>query len=253
MTQAISLGDLESAAVRSLAGFRSHSKAGLAVNATTNTYTVTIANKQTDDIIDVTVSVDGVAETATYTVLVGDVSNDAVATALEVQIEALTGVASSATGAVITVTPATTTKAIVVTATVTKAVGDPTTTATVAQTIIGAKGIKTANTVLFSLDGHAGSKAATNNIALTGSAIPASSYRWWLVTVDTSGNFTATPGTDNKNVLPDIPASQSVVGAFKIATAAATTFTPGTTGLNSTGITDTYYDLSVVPTAGYPA
>lgn len=255
MSNSIKLGDLDTEVLRSLTSQRSLSKAGLAVNSTTNTYTLTLGGaKQTDDIISVTVAVDGVAETATYTTLVGDADLSAVATALEVQIEALTGVASSAVGAVITITPATTTKAIVVTATVTKAVGDPTTTATVAQTIIGSKGIKTGSTFTFVVDGHMGSQTTQTNVALTGSVIPVSSFKWYLVTINTSGTVTATPNPVNGvNELPTIPANQAVVGAVKIATNDSVTFTPGTTSLNATGITDTYYDLSCVPKAGYPA
>lgn len=246
------LNDLNYEALRSLVAQRSFSKAGLAVNSTTNTYTVTVGGTvQTGDELNVTVAVDGVAETATFTLTGSETTTTLAATQLEVQVEALTGVTSSAAGAVVTITPTTTTQAIVVTASVTGT--DPTTTLTVAQTIIGAKGIKTANTLAFGIDGHTGSKTTTTNIALGGAAIPISSFKWWLVTVDTAGTFTATPGENGKNVLPDIPASQAVVGAVKVATDATHTFTPGVTGLNSTGITDTYYNLSCVPAAGYPA
>ena len=64
---------------------------------------------------------------------------------------------------------------------------------------------------------------------------------------------TATAGVTNENMLPEIPSNQAPIGAVKIATDSTHTFTPGTTGLNATGITDTYFDLSCVPTAGYPA
>jgi len=253
MDRSINLGDMESTALRSLLSMRSFSKPGLAVNATTNTYTLTIDSKQTDDIITVSVVTEAGTVTDDYTVLVGDADDDAVATALELVIEALVGVASSVVGSVITITPATTTEAITVTATVTKAVGDPTTTATVAQTIIGAKGVKTANTFLFGIDGHCGQQTTQTNVALGGSTLPASSFRWYLASIGTTGVVTMTPGTDNENMLPAIPANQAPIGALKIATGAAATFTPGTTGLNATGITDTYYDLSCVPKAGYPA
>lgn len=255
MDKAICIGDVNDAAFRSLIGFRTLSKPGLAVNSTTNTYTLTLGGtKQTDDIISVTVAVDGAAETATYTTLVGNANLDAVATALEVQIEALTGVTSSVSGSVITITPTTTTQAIVVTAAVTKAVGDPTTTATVAQTIVGSKGIKTENTFQFVIDGHAGEQTTQTNVALSGiDVIPVSSFCWWLVSIGTTGVVTATQGTVGQNMLPAIPANQAPIGAVKIATDGTHTFTPGVTGLNSTGITDTYFDLSCVPKAGYPA
>jgi hypothetical protein len=252
---AISLNDVESAAIRSLLGCRTLSKPGLAVNSTTNTYTLTLGGtKQTDDIITVNVSVNGAtAVTATYTTLVGDADLDAVATKVEVQVEALTGVESTVSGSVVSIRPATTTDAIVVTAAVTKAAGTPTTTATVAQTIIGSKGIKTGNTFQFVLNGHNGSQTTQTNVALTGTTIPVSSFKWWLAVIDSSGTVTAVEGTNGKNVLPEIPDGKVPIGAVKIATNSSVTFIPGVTSLNLTGITDTYYDLSCVPAAGYPA
>lgn len=251
MSKAINAGDVDSEALRSLIMQRSFSKAGLAVNATTNTYTVTIGTKQTDDVITVNIITEAGLVTAEYTVLVGDADEAAVAAALELIIEALTGISSSATGAVITITPTTTTQGIVVSAAVTGT--DPTTTATVAQTIIGSKGYKTANTFMFGIDGHTGSQTTQSNLALTGAVIPVSSFKWWLITIDTDGTLHAAPGNNGENILPSIPANQAVVGAIKVATSAAATFTPGVTSLNATGITDTYYDLSCIPKAGYPA
>lgn len=262
MSLAIGLGDAESTVINVLNGYRSFSKAGLAVCATTNTYTLTLGGtKQTDDIITVSIVTEVGTVSDSYTVLVDDADLDAVATALEAKIEALTGISSSVTGSVITITPTTTTEGIVVTATVTKAEGTPTTTATVAETIIGSKGVATANTLFYTVDGHAGSKAATNNIAFTGvQPIAAESFRWYLLTIGpgADGTFYLTPAPeDGVNVLPDIPVVNNylttVVGAVKIATAANTVFVPNTTSLNATGITDTYFNLSVIPMAGYPA
>lgn len=255
MSKAIMLGDTNAEVLRSLLGYRALSKAGLAVNSTTNTYTITLGGTiQTDDIITVTIVTEAGTVTGEYTVTASEDTLTKAATALELITEALTGVASSASGAVVTITPATTTEALEsVTATVTKASGTPTTTATVAQTIIGAKGIKTANTMSFIIDGHMGSQTTQTNVALTGDTIPVSSFKWWLVSINTSGTVTATPGENGVNMLPAIPSGQAPIGAVKIATNSSVTFTPGTTGLSKTGITDTYYDLSVVPAAGYPA
>lgn len=47
--------------------------------------------------------------------------------------------------------------------------------------------------------------------------------------------------------VPEIPAGYIAIGAVKVATAAATTFTPGTTALDAAGVTATYFDLSMVP------
>lgn len=253
MNDAINIGDSDLAVVRSLTGFRTVSKPDLKVNATTNTYTITIGAKQTDDILTATITGAAGAVTKTYTVLVGDADNAAVATAFAAQIDSAVDVAASAVGAVITVTAAPTTSAFTLSVAVTKAVGDPATTAAVAQTIIGAKGVKTGNTFQFVIDGHMGQLATTSNIALTGLVVPISSFCWFLASINTSGTITMTQGDVGKNMLPEIPANQAPIGALKIVTDATHTFTPGTTGLNSTGITDTYYDLSCVPKAGYPA
>lgn len=250
------LGEVQTAALRSLLGYRTVSKPGLAVNSTTNTYRIALGgSKQTDDIITVTVAVEGAAPVSgSYTVLVGDASVAAIATALELVVEALTGVASAvASSTNIDITPATTTQAIEVSVAVTKVSGAPALTATVSETVLGSKGIKTGNTFQFVLDGHAGEQTTQTNVALGGAVIPVSSFKWWLVVIDTNGAVTTVPGTNGVNTLPDIPAGKAPIGAVKIATNGSVTFTPGTTSLNATGITDTYFDLSCVPTAGYPA
>lgn len=251
--RAIGLGNIESAALRSLTSQRCFTKAGCAVNSTTNTYTITIGAKQTDDILTATITGAAGVVTKTYTVLAGDATNDAVATAFAAQIDAAADVAASAVGAVITVTAVAVTTAFSISVAVTKTVGDPTTTAAVAETIIGSKGVKTTNTIAFGIDGHTGSQTTQTNVAVGGAVLPVSSFRFYLMVIDTNGVVTAIPSDDNSNYLPAIPASKAPIGAFKIATDATHTFTPGLTSLNGTGITDTYYDLSCVPKAGYPA
>lgn len=252
MGRSISLGNINDAAMRSLTGFRCLTKAGCAVNSTTNTYTITIGAKQTDDILTATITGAAGVVTATYTVLVVAADVAAVATAFAAQIDAAADVAASAVGAVITVTAVATTTAFSISVAVTKTVGDPTTTAVVAETVIGTKGVETTNTIQYVLDGHARSQTTQTNVAVGGAVLPISSYRWYLLSIGTTGVVTATPGEDNKNWLPAIPANQSPIGAFKIATDATHTFTPGLTSLSATGITDTYFDLSCVPAAGYP-
>lgn len=253
MNRANGLGNIDTAAVRSLLTQRSFSKPGLAVNATTNTHTITLGGTvQTDDIITVTIQTEAGEVEGVYTVGALDDTLTKAATALELVVEALVGVASSAADTVVTVTPATTTEALTVTAVVTKAEGAPTTTATVAETIIGPKGVKTANTFMFGIDGHTGSQTTQTNVALTGDTLPISSFRWYLAVIDTAGAVTMIPSEDNLNDLPAIPANKAPIGALKIVTDATHTFIPGTTSLNAAGITDTYYDLSCVPKAGYP-
>lgn len=48
---------------------------------------------------------------------------------------------------------------------------------------------------------------------------------------------------------PALPANYAPVGAVKITLANAATFTPGTTALDATDVSATYYDLFSVPTA----
>jgi hypothetical protein len=253
MSIAINIGDLNSAALRSLTSQRCFTKAGLAVNSTSNTYTITVETKQTDDILTATVTGAAGTETAEFTVLVGNATEDAVATAWAAVINGLTDVSATAANHVITVVAAPTTSAFVLTTAVTKTVGDPTTTAVVAETIIGTKGIKTTNTIFFGIDGHTGSQTTQTNVAITGEEIPISSFKWWLVTIDVDGHINTYPGENGINLLPEIPQSEAPIGAFKVATSNAVTFTPGITSLSKAGITDTYYDLSCIPKAGYPA
>ena len=255
MRRSINLGDVNTAALRSLIAQRSFSKAGMAINSTTNTYRIALGGAvQADDIITVSVLTEAGLVSDDYTVVGNEANVAAIATALELVIEALVGVASAVADSTnIDVTPAVTTEAIVVTAAVTKAVGTPALTAAVTETIIGTKGVKTGNTFMFGIDGHTGSQTTQTNVAIGGSVIPVSSYRWYLAVINTLGTVTTIPGEINMPWLPEIPASQAPIGAIKIATDGTHTFTPGVTALNATGITDTYYDLSCVPKAGIPA
>lgn len=47
--------------------------------------------------------------------------------------------------------------------------------------------------------------------------------------------------------VPTLPSGHAAVGAIKITTAAATTFTPATTALDAAGVSATYYDLQLLP------
>ena len=110
--------------------------------------------------------------------------------------------------------------------------------------------IKTVNAVDFVIGGQIYSKAATDNIAITATAQQAiSTYCMYLVSIASNGTVTVTKGTElgtDTAVLPALPASSAPLGAFKIATDGATTYTGGTTDNGAAGITDTYYDLMFV-------
>ena len=96
--------------------------------------------------------------------------------------------------------------------------------------------------------------AATTDIHLTGGTIvaPASAAvsRWYMVSIK-DGVFTVTAGAETVNVdgttyplglaVPAAPIGNVPCAAFLVVVAAGS------------AITTTYFDLAVVPTAGYPA
>jgi hypothetical protein len=111
--------------------------------------------------------------------------------------------------------------------------------------------IKTVTTVPYSINGRLYSKAATDNIAMNALAAQAALKDcMYLVLIDSAGTVSLAKGTEVANgagaVLPANPAptTRSVLGAFKVATAAATTFTSGTTDLSAAGVVATFYDMS---------
>lgn len=243
-SRAISLADLGSAAKRFLLGTCCNTKVGLGLNSgSAQTATITIAAKQTDDVV--TVTVNGVDYE--YTVLVGDANNTDVADALATLIDANPDVTAENTGAVITVTAADETQAFTISSAVTGT--DHTTTAAVAITHVSVQRIATTDTAQICIGGRSYEVSATEDVPVTGAALIGSSYRWYLVSIDATGSFTVTPGADNKAEVPPCPDSTCPVGIFKVVTAADTTFTPETTALNATGVTTTFHDISVMPLA----
>lgn len=81
----------------------------------------------------------------------------------------------------------------------------------------------------------------------------------YLVCIDSAGAITTVKGDEvltadlvaGTKVLrwPALPANKAPVGAVKITLASTATFTAGTTALDATNVTATYYDLFAVPTA----
>lgn len=88
-------------------------------------------------------------------------------------------------------------------------------------------------------------------------AIPDGYTCAYILVVDTSGNIRVVEGTQVANTditegtktceCPSCPPNHAVFGAVKVANASGSSFTFGTTGLDTSGVTDTYYNLSVVP------
>ena len=246
----ICVGNLETAALRALLGSVCFGKAALTVNDSVGqTATVTIGGtKHTDDVI--TVTLDGVD--FEYTVLVTDADLAAVATALAAVVDASDDYAATADGSVVTIVASDT--AVPFTGSVAVTGTDATTTATYAVTHVSVQGVETDNAITYCVDGVAVSLAATADVYFsTGGIIPISSFKWYLVYGTAAGALAVIPGETGVAALPDIPAGGAPVGCFKVVTDATHTFTPGTTALNATGITTTYYDLAVMPTAGIAA
>lgn len=137
--------------------------------------------------------------------------------------------------------------------------------------------IKTANNVTYTIDGRFYSKNATDNIAISYSGATVyqaaaggiqavnggftggvnGSTRIYLICLDADGAVSIVPGqiVDSAELaagrvalmFPDAPRGVCPIGAMRIALTAGTAFTPGSTDLSASGVTDTWYDLMDVP------
>lgn len=113
---------------------------------------------------------------------------------------------------------------------------------------------KTTATFTYTNDGVFKSKAATDNLPFSSghAAVPPSSICVFGVWVDAAGAVTTTQGvivsSDNvRGPMPPVKPEHTLVGLIKVLTDSATTFTPNTTDLGAAGVTDTYFDCSVLP------
>jgi hypothetical protein len=136
--------------------------------------------------------------------------------------------------------------------------------------------VKTTNALTYLLDGIMYSKSALSAQALTFLAAlngmltafytqPASTTVYYLLVVDKSGNVYCVQGTyagQNLGVglsvvgdgtVPDVDTSTYCpFGIIKIVTDSSHTFVPGTTALDATGITATYFDIACIPANDKP-
>lgn len=127
-----------------------------------------------------------------------------------------------------------------------------------------AENVKTTNAVEFCIDGVMYSKAAASEIDISGldvideqgaaSAMTAQATakdRIYLLALDKDGNIHVVQGQDVDTgadcFCPGCPALHAPFAAVKVANATGSDFTFGTTDLDTSGITDTYFNLSVVP------
>ena len=112
---------------------------------------------------------------------------------------------------------------------------------------------KTVNTLTYTSNGIFKSKAATDNLTFTaGTALAASQACLFAVWITSGGTVSTTQGpivaADDPCPVPgQVTANTTLVGLIKVVTDSATTFTPGTTDLGATGITDAYSDCMDMP------
>lgn len=107
----------------------------------------------------------------------------------------------------------------------------------------------------FTIGGRCYEQAAGTDEALTvldyyGDSVvqAAETTCFYVICVNASGVEYAIKGKDNETTnLPGIPDGYCPIGLIKIVTAAGYTFTIGTTGFDATGITDTFYDYTIMP------
>lgn len=147
----------------------------------------------------------------------------------------------------------------------------------------GAATVKTTNALNFAIDGVYLTKAAlaVQSIVPTHDAFgapiggqnlpvyvqPANTTVYYLLSLDATGAVKVSQGSyagqsmlypDKQRILtgsgnvPAEPAGTVAIGLIKVATGAATAFTPGTTALDAAGVTVTYFDLEYVPSASQP-
>lgn len=137
--------------------------------------------------------------------------------------------------------------------------------------------IQIANDIKYTIDGRFYAKSTTDNIAISYSGASVyqaaaggvqavsgaftgqvgGSTRIYLICLDTAGAVSIVPGPIVNSTelaagtvalqFPDAPKGVCPIGAMRIALTAGTTFTPGSTDLSATGVTDTFYDLADVP------
>ena len=124
----------------------------------------------------------------------------------------------------------------------------------------GAGTIKTQNILHYAIAGRTYAKAVTDNIALAAKggaaivALAANQVACLLLFIDAAGTITYRQSKTKTNstgagytpgafeLVPD-EADAACFGALKIACNASGAFTPGTTALNATGVTATFYNL----------
>ncbi len=113
----------------------------------------------------------------------------------------------------------------------------------------------------YCIDGILYNKAdSATNVPLTAAAVqPVLTKCLYLICIDSAGTISTVKGvavltadlTAGTKVLqwPDLPTDKCAIGAVKMTLASTATFTAGTTALDASNCTATYYDLFSVPAA----
>jgi hypothetical protein len=135
------------------------------------------------------------------------------------------------------------------------------TAATLAINGAAAATFKTTSAYQYLIDGVFKSKAALAAQAFSAghAAQPIGVTQYYAVGLDGSGNVTTYQGVEETFILlgvsstvptlPTIPAGICPVGIIKVVNGSANAFVPGTTALDTAGLTVTYFDVSIMPTA----
>ena len=109
----------------------------------------------------------------------------------------------------------------------------------------GACTLKTTNQIVYGIyNTHNLIFPATDNIAMTACAQQAAStFCYYLGSINIAGTITVTKGIDNTYALPPIPPGTVAMGAMLINTDGSHTFTSGTTDTAAAGITAAFFDI----------
>jgi len=104
----------------------------------------------------------------------------------------------------------------------------------------------------YRIDGKIYAKAAQATIALTtGGSVAAGATGAYFLSLDAAGDLAVTLATADSNgaiAVPTPAAGYAFFGAVKVANGSGAAFTAGTTALDATGITATYFNLAgIVP------
>lgn len=112
----------------------------------------------------------------------------------------------------------------------------------------------------FTIKGLAYHKADAATAAITAATVQSVATKClYIICLNSSGTVSTVKGvealtaelTSGEDFLdwPQIDADLCPIGAVKVETDATHTFTAGTTALDATGVTDTYYDFIAMPVA----